>query len=821
MSIKKTKFRRTDLRLKNRRGFHIECSHFETVDQRTQAPCVIYLHANGCSRIESMEYLELIGLNGMSLFCFDFSGSGLSEGTYCSLGWFEQDDLECVIEYLASNGKTSRIALWGRSMGAITALLYAKRDPRITCMVLDSPFTSFTQFAKDFANRRASIPGFVTSAALSILRSSIKSRANFDIDSLNPIKHAPTTKIPAIFAAAEGDTFVLPSHSLQLYESYGGLKKKHIIFAGDHNSPRPPKFLTQVVDFLKNHLFEPLSERRMSVLLNTTQESRPSRCSEVTERSKNCETVIETPIEKKKLNFVGSTPTCKENTEQSGGSAEEGEEKPAGENSQMDRDIDTARSGTNKTERINYASSKTLFTERNVGLSFTWTTNHSVPSQNLTKVPANYMADKGERSSTEEIDTESIGAENCASYPNLTAYQSKREENANVPLTKRENGRESLESYMTQFNSRIKEKTSPFATTKMTSHERNISLQISPSMPDLQVEKNSLPTQSLVDLKISEFAPSTETPRNQATMNTVESQLKIPTKPTSKIIDLARSKVDKKPTAKIIGLARSVQSLQNNVENPIYPSQEASNDVHQNRNYASTARRGSFSSTEYDSLIYSEENQVSTKQLPNDLKANSTSRGEVDSIAFLPKGTADIHSIPANGSEFNCKCPLKQIEINVGLSEKILSAINSPSNLEPSRLNSPHVISKGCVSSDSKQPHFFSAQTNYILTNTNTSRSAMNSYTVQQSVNSQRYNFYHETGYQSQSITPTARQQYPSFQFTAGANMTDFSSYYTPTYNHQNPAQTSRNKENLTAISPKYRFAEYTPTQSTNPFYPQ
>jgi alpha/beta superfamily hydrolase len=39
--------------------------------------------------------------NGISLFCFDFNGSGMSEGEYVSLGYFESKlDLPVVIEYL-------------------------------------------------------------------------------------------------------------------------------------------------------------------------------------------------------------------------------------------------------------------------------------------------------------------------------------------------------------------------------------------------------------------------------------------------------------------------------------------------------------------------------------------------------------------------------------------------------------------------------------------------------------------------------------------------------------------------------------------------
>lgn len=48
----------------------------------------------------------------------------MSEGEYISLGWHEKDDLQCVIDYLRSSGKVSLIGLWGRSMGAATALLH-------------------------------------------------------------------------------------------------------------------------------------------------------------------------------------------------------------------------------------------------------------------------------------------------------------------------------------------------------------------------------------------------------------------------------------------------------------------------------------------------------------------------------------------------------------------------------------------------------------------------------------------------------------------------------------------------------------------------
>lgn len=58
-------------------------------------------------------------------------GSGLSAGEYVTLGALEVDDLAAVVDHLRSTGAVSTIGIWGRSMGAVTALMYSMRDPSI------------------------------------------------------------------------------------------------------------------------------------------------------------------------------------------------------------------------------------------------------------------------------------------------------------------------------------------------------------------------------------------------------------------------------------------------------------------------------------------------------------------------------------------------------------------------------------------------------------------------------------------------------------------------------------------------------------------
>eukprot|EP00440_Ansanella_granifera_P043506 gb/GFBE01047158.1/.p1 GENE.gb/GFBE01047158.1/~~gb/GFBE01047158.1/.p1 ORF type:complete len:671 (+),score=106.65 gb/GFBE01047158.1/:1-2013(+) len=238
--------RRSDIILKNSRGHALQCSFFEPSpgpgesreeEQFKQTPCVIFLHGNSSCRLEALPLLTLVMPLRISLFCFDFSGSGVSDGEYISLGWFERDDLQTCIEHLRSTGRVSSIALWGRSMGAFTALLHADRDPSIAGMVLDSPFVSLKLLAQELAGRKALIPSWATRTVLAAARSSIQSRAGFDIEDLEAANHVSQSFMPALFIAAKDDDFILPHHAEKLFESFQG-EKEFYLTEGDHHTAR-------------------------------------------------------------------------------------------------------------------------------------------------------------------------------------------------------------------------------------------------------------------------------------------------------------------------------------------------------------------------------------------------------------------------------------------------------------------------------------------------------------------------------------------------------------------------------------------------------
>ena len=86
-----------------------------------------------------------------------------------------------------------------------------------------------------------------------MIRSTIKEKAKFDINDIEPKIYAERCFIPALFCHGLDDTFVNVHHCKDLYEVYAGDKNVTYV-EGDHNSGRPDFFLDSVAIFFYNTL---------------------------------------------------------------------------------------------------------------------------------------------------------------------------------------------------------------------------------------------------------------------------------------------------------------------------------------------------------------------------------------------------------------------------------------------------------------------------------------------------------------------------------------------------------------------------------------
>ncbi|KAF7813735.1 Alpha/beta hydrolase fold-5 [Senna tora] len=255
-------YQRKDVEIKNGRSDVLQCSHYMPIvsPEGKPLPCVIYCHGNSGCRADGSEAAIILLPSNITVFTLDFSGSGLSGGDHVTLGWNEKDDLRAVVDYLRADGNVSLIGLWGRSMGAVTSLMYGAEDPSIAGMVLDSPFSDLVDLMMELVDTyRIRLPKFTVKFAIQYMRKAIQKKAKFDIMDLNTIKVAKCCFVPALLGHAIDDDFIRPHHSDRIFEAYMG-DKNIIKFEGDHNSPRPQFYFDSINIFFHNVLQPPEDE---------------------------------------------------------------------------------------------------------------------------------------------------------------------------------------------------------------------------------------------------------------------------------------------------------------------------------------------------------------------------------------------------------------------------------------------------------------------------------------------------------------------------------------------------------------------------------
>ncbi|EGR27284.1 hypothetical protein IMG5_198760 [Ichthyophthirius multifiliis] len=173
------KMKRTDSYIINKKKQKIQYSLYEPLGIQKKYSCVIYCHCNSGSRLESTQIVPHLIKRGLALLTFDFTGSGLSDGEYVTLGKYESEDLECIINYVKTIEKIKNIALWGRSMGAVTNFLYLSKPnsmKKIKGVIFDSGFANLNTLALDIAKEKTSVPNILINAILSLIGDQIIQR---------------------------------------------------------------------------------------------------------------------------------------------------------------------------------------------------------------------------------------------------------------------------------------------------------------------------------------------------------------------------------------------------------------------------------------------------------------------------------------------------------------------------------------------------------------------------------------------------------------------------------------------------------------------
>jgi pimeloyl-ACP methyl ester carboxylesterase len=236
----------------NKKGLRL--SGFTIINQRVpqcDLPCLVYLHSHSGTKAEALQITQHL-LDHFNICSFDFSGYGDSQGEFGTLGLKEHDDLRCVIDYLRETLDIEDIYLWGRSMGAVTCILYDSyhKNQEVQGIVLDSPFTETKTMLCDLMTSRTKIPRFLLHGALIPIGSTIKTKTGYDVLENNPIESAYRVTVPVYCFVGRDDTISKPERVRQMFVKFGSIRKQFELVDGEHNSYRDDPVVLQALNWL-------------------------------------------------------------------------------------------------------------------------------------------------------------------------------------------------------------------------------------------------------------------------------------------------------------------------------------------------------------------------------------------------------------------------------------------------------------------------------------------------------------------------------------------------------------------------------------------
>ena len=217
--------------------------------------CIILAPGKGGNRWNVLTYAPFLVESGFNVLLFDPRSTGLSGGNRYGFGYFESQDLQYAVNFLAEEKKVSEFGVLGHSAGATAGLLAGLEDQRIDAVVADSPYANLRLASKDFGGYSRNpflqtfFPIYMFSARLA-LGVDIYGKTN----ALERIKKMETA---SYFIHGKADEAVGHQNSVKLYERKPSEKQLWLVPETGHVQAYknyPEEYAQKVAGFFSSNL---------------------------------------------------------------------------------------------------------------------------------------------------------------------------------------------------------------------------------------------------------------------------------------------------------------------------------------------------------------------------------------------------------------------------------------------------------------------------------------------------------------------------------------------------------------------------------------
>jgi len=150
---------------------------------KPDAPAVLYAPATGHDQRSGISLVSSFHQAGYHVLLFSYRGHAQSDGGWgrFTYGDAESRDVDAAVTFLRDTKGVDHIAVLGHSVGAVSAILSAARNPGIGAVVAVAPFACVNEVWQ--TNRPSVVPAFVLKWTLWV----VEKTRGFDRDDICPL----------------------------------------------------------------------------------------------------------------------------------------------------------------------------------------------------------------------------------------------------------------------------------------------------------------------------------------------------------------------------------------------------------------------------------------------------------------------------------------------------------------------------------------------------------------------------------------------------------------------------------------------------------
>lgn len=194
---------------------------------------IIAVHGIGSCKEQFLDLAKQFSQKGIVSYLFDSRAHGVSEGNYCTYGFFERMDISKIVDQIKKEYPEIPIGIIGNSMGGAIALQSMEYDKRIDFGIIESTFTKLDQVVYDYKKRL--LYGFGIKFLSDIALDEAGKIAGFDPNFVQPIESAKRIEQPVFIAHGDKDQNISYTYGKSLFENLKTLHKKFVLVKGAHH----------------------------------------------------------------------------------------------------------------------------------------------------------------------------------------------------------------------------------------------------------------------------------------------------------------------------------------------------------------------------------------------------------------------------------------------------------------------------------------------------------------------------------------------------------------------------------------------------------